>query len=77
MNVREQQLKERDVRRVAPDLDPLSFLDLYVASNFPQTASRPSPEQKLLGVVPQNDSESVKYNKKPLSGTSFDNPAGS
>ena len=77
MNVREQQLKEHDVRRGAPELDPTTFLDAYVASNFPQTAAFKSAEQKADGIVPQSESANVNYKKKPLSGTSFDNPAGS
>lgn len=76
MNFREQQLRERDVRKTAPLLDPSSFLAMYVASNFPQTAALPSTEQKLMGVMPQGDAEDVNYKKKPLSGTSYDNPAG-
>lgn len=76
MNFREQQLRERDVRRTAPDLDPSSFLSLYLASNFPQTSAHPSKEQKLLGVLPQEETKGVNYNKKPLSGTSYDNPGG-
>lgn len=76
MNVREQQLKEHDVRRIAPAMDPGSFLTLYMKSNFPQTAAHRSPEQKLEGVFPQADPKDVNYKKKPLSGTSFDNPAG-
>ena len=76
MNFREQQLRERDVRRTAPDLDPNSFLALYINSNFPQTAALPSPEQKMLGVMPQGEVDGVNYKKKLPSGTSFDNPAG-
>jgi hypothetical protein len=77
MNFREQQLKERDVRRTAPELDPVTFLDAYVASNFPQTAAFKSDEQRADGIVPQSETAGVNYKKKPLSGTSFDNPAGS
>jgi hypothetical protein len=76
MNFREQQLRERDVRRTAPELDPSSFLTLYIQSTFPQTAALPSPEQRSAGVVAQANPGGVDYNKKPLSGTSFDNPAG-
>jgi hypothetical protein len=75
MTFREQQLREKDVRKIAPPLDAASFLALYVASNFPQTAALPSEEQKALGVMPQGETEGVNYKKKPLSGTSFDNPA--
>ena len=76
VNFREHQLRERDVRKTAPLLDPSSFLSLYIASNFPQTAALPSAEQKLMGIMPKGDAEDVNYKKKPLSGTSFDNPAG-
>ncbi len=75
MNAREQQLKERDVRRTAPLLNPQEFLTLYIASNFPQTSALPSPEQKALGITPQAETDGVNYTKKPPSGTSFDNPA--
>jgi hypothetical protein len=77
MNVREQQLKEADVRRDAPDLNPSSFLSLYIRSNFPQTVSLPSKRQLMLNLAPQEGEQSVKSNKKILSGTSYDNPAGS
>jgi hypothetical protein len=73
---REEQLRERDVRKTAPLLNPSSFLELYIASNFPQTAALPSEKQQLLGVMPQASGEDVNYKKKPLSGTSYDNPAG-
>jgi hypothetical protein len=75
MNVRQQQLREHDVRLAAPDLEPQSFLALYIESNFPQTAALGSREQKLAGIFPQANSNDVNYTKKPLSGTSFDNPA--
>lgn len=75
MTFREQQLREKDVRRTAPELDPMSFLSLYIKSTFPQTAALPSAEQKALGVMPQAKTEGVDYKKKPPSGTSFDNPA--
>lgn len=76
MNFREEQLRERDVRKTAPLLDPASFLALYISSDFPQTAALPSEKQKLFGVLPQGSAEDVNYKKKPLSGTSYDNPAG-
>jgi len=71
------ELKEKDVRRIAPDLDAASFLRLYLTSNFPQTAAWASDEQKNAGVIPQLIKEDVNYKKKPLNGTSFDNPAKS
>ena len=77
MNLREQQLREKDVRRDAPEVDPNLFLKLYMASTFPQTSALPSPEQ-LQGLVASNNPEDqVKSNKKiALSGTQYDNPGG-
>lgn len=77
MNARQHQLKERDVRHESPELSPEFFLRSYLRSNFPQTAAYPSPEQKVNGVFPQLNVKDVEYNKKPRSGTSFDNPASS
>lgn len=77
MNVREQQLRELDVRRDSPPLNPSSFLSLYIRSNFPQTAALPSKQQLSLGIIPPGEIEGVKSNKKIPSGTSYDNPAGS
>lgn len=71
------QLKDKDVRQDAPSIDPTSFLDLYVKSNFPQTAAIPSKEQRELGIFPPTAQNDVKLNKKPTSGTGFDNPASS
>lgn len=76
MNVRSQQLRERDVRKLAPDLDPNSFMKLYIESNFPQTASHPSPQQLSMGVNGNQGVDTLKLMKKPLSGTKFDNPGG-
>jgi hypothetical protein len=77
MNLREQQLRERDVRRDAPALDPGAFLKMYMASTFPQTAALPSPEQKQNLVATNNPEDQVKSNKKmALSGTQYDNPGG-
>jgi hypothetical protein len=77
MNFREQQLRERDVRRDAPALDPGAFLRMYMASTFPQTAALPSPEQKQNLVATNNPEDQVKSNKKmALSGTQYDNPGG-
>lgn len=77
MNFREQQLKERDVRKDAPEQDPGLFLKLYMASTFPQTSALPSPEQ-LQGIVATNNpDDELKSNKKmALSGTKYDNPRG-
>ena len=72
---RKSQLKDRDVRGDAAPLDPVSFLDLYVKSNFPQTSAIPSQEQKQLGVAPSNEDTELKFKKKmPTSGTSYDRP---
>lgn len=77
MNLREQQLRERDVRRDAPALDPGLFLKMYMASTFPQTAALPSPEQLQNMVATNNPEDQVKSNKKmALSGTQYDNPGG-
>jgi len=77
MNTREQQLRELDVRKDAPDLNPSSFLSLYIKSNFPQTAALPSRNQLSLGIIPPGEIEGVKSSMKIPSGTSYDNPAGS
>lgn len=77
MNLREQQLKEKDVRRDAPGLDPGTFLKMYIASTFPQTSALPSPEQLQNIVAANNPEDQVKSNKKmALSGTQYDNPGG-
>ena len=76
MNTREQHLRERDVRRNVPTIDPESFMQAYINSNFPQTASLPSRMQEQ-GLVPvNNQQDALKLQKKPLSGTQFDNPGG-
>ncbi len=75
MHDRMRELRERDVRRTAPGLDPTSFLDMYVSSNFPQTSALPSPEQKSLGVQPQLQDKEVKLKQNIKAGTGFDNPA--
>jgi hypothetical protein len=71
---RQQQLRDQDVRRDAPDLDPVSFLDMYVQSNFPQTVALPSQQQKEQGMVPQTNMKDVNLQKKVPSGTQFDRP---
>jgi len=77
MNAREQQLRERDVRREAPELDPAMFLKLYLASNFPQTAALPSREQKEQRQQLNDPNDDLKSGKKiALSGTQYDNPGG-
>lgn len=71
---RRQQLFDQDVRKTAPALDPVSFLDMYVQSNFPQTAALPSEEQRERGVAPQMEVKDVNLQKKIPSGTQFDRP---
>ena len=78
MNQAKKQLQERDVKLEAPMQNPVDFMRRYLASNFPQTAAMPSVDQKAMQVpVMSNDKELKLEMKKPLSGTSFDNPAGS
>lgn len=76
MNTRSQQLRERDVRKLAPELDPNSFMKLYIESNFPQTSALPSAQQLSMGVDGNQVVDTLKLMKKPLSGTKFDNPGG-
>jgi len=45
-------------------------------SNFPQTAAMPNLDQKEMQIIPQTPGKEIEYNKKPLQGTSFDNPKG-
>ena len=75
MNAREHQLKERDVKRDAPEQNPVDFMHRYLASNFPQTAAIASRQQRDSEVAPmlpgENDLKSI---KKPLSGTQYDKP---
>jgi transcription initiation factor TFIID subunit TAF12 len=76
LNARQQQLRERDVRKLSPDLDANTFMRLYMESNFPQTASLPSPQQMQRGLDTNNLQDPIKLAKKPLSGTKYDNPGG-
>ena len=76
MNFRERQLRERDVRKLAPELDAGSFMQLYMESNFPHTSSIPSPGQMNQDVSLQQGTNDLKLSKKPLSGTQYDNPGG-
>lgn len=73
---RRQQLLDRDVRRESDPLDPVSFLDLYLESNFPQTSAYPSKEQKENGVVAVSSGDQLDFKKikKLGSGTSYDRP---
>jgi hypothetical protein len=49
---------------------------LYMESNFPQTSALPSPEQMQRGTDVNNQVDTLKLMKKPLSGTKYDNPGG-
>ena len=48
------QLQERDVKQEAPETNTDDFLRRYLASNFPETVSHPSPQQKSMAVESQN-----------------------
>jgi hypothetical protein len=74
MNNIQHRLLENDVRKDAPDLAADEFLRLYLESNFPQTASHPSVEQKEQRATMQPQEDAINYMKKPPSGTSFDRP---
>lgn len=74
INLRQQQLQERDVRKLAPELDPATFMQMYIQSNFPQTSALPSPEQIAMGLGNIKQEDPLKLAKKPLSGTQYDNP---
>ena len=74
---RAKQLRERDVRRGAPEVNPGDFLRRYLLSNFVETGSHPSKQQKEALTPPTQDKEnSLKYMKKPRQGTTYDNPGG-
>ena len=76
LNARQRQLRERDVRKLSPDLDANTFMRLYLESNFPQTMAFPSSLQLERGMSTDNQEDPIKLSKKPLSGTSYDNPGG-
>lgn len=76
LNARQQQLRERDVRKLSPDLDANTFMRLYIESNFPQTVAYPSPLQSERGLTTDNQQDPIKLTNKPLSGTKYDNPGG-
>jgi len=71
---RAQQLRERDVRRDAPEQDPVDFMNRYLASNFPQTAGIPSKEQKDLVLPMLNKQDPVNLDQKTKSGIKYDDP---
>lgn len=75
-NARQNQLRERDVRKLSPELDANTFMRLYMESNFPQTSALPSPQQMQRGLDTNNPGDDLKLMKKPLSGTKYDNPGG-
>jgi hypothetical protein len=74
MNSTQHRLLENDVRKDAPDLAADEFLRLYLESNFPQTVSHPSAQQKEQRASMQPQEDAINYMKKPQSGTSFDRP---
>lgn len=76
LNARQQQLRERDVRKLSPELDANTFMRLYLESNFPETSAYPSQRQLESGVNVNNQDDALKLMKKPLSGTKYDNPGG-
>lgn len=76
LNARQKQLRERDVRKLSPELDANTFMRLYMESNFPQTSALPSPQQTQRGLDMNNQQDTLKLMKKPLSGTKYDNPGG-
>ena len=76
LNARQKQLRERDVRKLSPELDASTFMRLYMESNFPQTSALPSPQQMQRGLDMNNQEDTLKLMKKPLSGTKYDNPGG-
>lgn len=76
LNARQKQLRERDVRKLSPELDANTFMKLYMESNFPQTSSLPSQDQRQRGLDANNQSDTLNLMKKPLSGTKYDNPGG-
>ena len=75
MDTQFQKLKELDLRDNEQKLNPIEFMNSYIASNFPQTVAHPSKQQKGLIALGQMPSQAVNYMKKPSSGISFDNPA--
>lgn len=75
LNARQQQLRERDVRKLSPELNADTFMQLYMESNFPQTASLPSPQQMQRGFENQQLTDSLKLKQtQPKTGTGYDNP---
>jgi hypothetical protein len=74
MNYREQQLREKDIRNNAPNMNPNEFLRRYLVSNFPQTAAVPSKEQKETVMPMYSEQNDLKFKQKPLSGIQYDKP---
>lgn len=75
MEAKIQKLKEKDVRDQYDELQPNAFLSAYIKSNFPQTISLASGDQKRQLERGQMPAQPINYMKKPANGTSFDNPA--
>jgi len=74
MNRREQQLRERDIRRDSPDQNPIEFMRRYLASNFPQTMAVPNKDQRLMGPPMTPVGNDLNSGQKPLSGIKYDDP---
>jgi len=75
LNARQRQLRERDVRKLSPELNADTFMQLYMESNFPQTSALPSPQQMQRGLDNQQLTDSLKLKQtKPKTGTGYDNP---
>ena len=75
LNARQQQLRERDVRKLSPELNAANFMQMYMESNFPQTAALPSAQQMQRGFDNQPLADSLKLKQtKPKTGTGYDNP---
>jgi hypothetical protein len=72
LNARQQQLRERDVRKLSPELNADNFMQMYMESNFPQTTALPSAQQLQRGF--DNQQDPIKLTKKFPSGTKYDNP---
>ena len=72
LNARQQQLRERDVRKLSPELNADNFMQMYLESNFPQTTALPSAQQLQRGF--DNQQDPIKLTKKFPSGTKYYNP---
>lgn len=74
---RAEQLRERDIRNGAPEVNPSEFLRRYLASNFMETGAHPSKYQRENNQTQSQEAENaLKYMQKPRQGTTYDNPGG-